>query len=184
MVAFARMPEKLNVHHNNLSVLEGDVRDYEAVALAIQDADAVINTIGPHPGSLDDLMEKAAENIVSGMVKRNVKRLICSTGAGVEAPQDEPTFMHKAISSLLKLVSRDILENSLRGAEIVRESNLDWTIARAPMLTDEGRKNGYRISFVGLTLGRTLSRENFAEFMLDLAESGEWVGQMPAASDA
>ena len=182
-VAFARTPSKLEVQHSKLAVVEGDVRDPKQVAFAIQDADAVISAIGPVPGSPNDLMEKAAENIVAGMQEHSVKRLIWSTGAGVEAPQDEPTFMHKMITFLLKLVSRDVLENALRGAEIIRESDLDWTIARAPMLIDGKREVGYKAGFVVPEMGRTLARENYAEFMLDLAESDDWVGQMPAASD-
>jgi putative NADH-flavin reductase len=183
VVAFARTPSKLDMQHSNLTLIEGDARDADAVALAIQDADAVINAIGPTPGAPDDLMEKAAENIISGMQKHSVRRLVWSTGAGVEAPEDQPTFMHKVISFLLKLVSKDVLENSLRGAEIIRNSDLDWTIARAPMLTNEIRKASYQASYVGPQMGRTLSRENFAEFMLDLAEGDEWLQQMPAASD-
>ncbi len=183
VVAFARNPSKLDLQHSDLTRMQGDARDAEAVALAIRDADAVINAIGPTPGAPADLMETAAENIVAGMRKHGVRRLIWSTGAGVGAPEDKPTFMHKAISFLLKLLSKDVLENSLRGAEIVRNSDLNWTIARAPMLTDGGRGNGYHASFVGPEMGRTLSRENFAEFMLDLAEGDDWVGQIPAASD-
>jgi len=183
VTAFARTPKKLEVQHSHLTPVEGDIRDAEAAALAIKDADAVISAIGPTPGSPDDLMAKAAQNIVSGMKAHNVRRLVWSTGAGVKAPQDEPTLMHKAISFLLRLISKDVLENSLRGAETIQNSNLDWTIARAPMLTNECRKQGYQASFVGPGMGRTLSRENFAEFMLDLAENAEWVQQMPAASD-
>ena len=183
VTAFARTPSKLEVQHNRLTPFEGDVKNAGAVARAVKDADVDINAIGPTPGSPEDLMSKAAENIVSGMKQHGVKRLVWSTGAGVEAPQDEPTFMHKAISFLLKLISKDVLENSLRGAEIIRSSQLDWTIARAPMLTDQGRQQGYHASFVGTEMGRTLSRENFAAFMLDLAESDDWVHQMPAASD-
>lgn len=183
VVAFARTPSKLKIQHSNLSKVQGDVRNAEAVSLAIHGANAVICAIGPTPGAPEDLMEKAAKNIVSGMREQSVKRLIWSTGAGVEAPEDEPTLMHKAISFLLKLVSRDVLENSLRGADIVINSDLDWTIARAPMLTDGGREAGYQTSFVGADLGWTLSRENFAELMLDLAESDNWTQQMPAASD-
>ncbi len=183
VVAFARKPSKLDFQHSDLSLVEGDVRDPKQVAFAVRDADAVINAIGPTPGSPDDLMQKAAENIISGMNEHGAKRLIWSTGAGVETPEDQPTFMHKAISVLLKLVAKDVLENSSRGAEIVRESSLDWTIARAPMLTNEERKSGYQASFVGPELGRTLSRENYAEFMLDLAESDEWLQELPAASD-
>jgi putative NADH-flavin reductase len=183
VTAFARDPGKLQVQHAQLTPCEGDVRNPQAVSSAIHGADAVINTIGPTPNSPDDLMVTAAEHIVSVMQDLGVQRLIWSTGAGVEAPQDQPTLIHKAIRLLLKLVSRDVLENALHGDEIIQNSTLDWTIARAPMLTDDARQAGYRAGFVGQEMGRTLSRENYAEFLLDLAESHDWLHQMPAASD-
>ena len=183
VIALARTPSKLTIQHQDLTVVEGDVRNPETVDFVIQNADGVINAIGPTPNSPDDLMEKAAENIVSAMKEHGVERLIWSTGAGVKAPQDEPTFMHKAITFLLKLVSSDVLENSLRGAEIVQNSDLKWTIARAPMLTDEPGSGNFYVGFVSSEMGRALSRENFADFMLDLVEGDDWVHEMPASSD-
>ena len=183
VIALVRTPSKMSIQHQDLTLVQGDVRSAEVVSFVIKEADGVINAIGPTPNSPGDLMEKAAENIVSGMQKHAVERLIWSTGAGVEAPQDEPTFMHKAIGFLLKLVSKDVLENSLRGAEIIRNSDLKWTIARAPMLTDEPGNGNYYVGYVSSEMGRALSRENFADFMLDLFEGDDWIGEMPAASD-
>jgi len=183
VIALARTPSKLTIQHEDLTIVQGDVRSADVVAFVINGTDGVINAIGPTPNSPGDLMEKAAENIISGMQKHGVERLIWSTGAGVKAPQDEPTFMHKAISFLLKLVSKDVLENSLRGAEIVQNSNRKWTIARAPMLTDEPGNRNFYVGYVGSEMGRALSRENFADFMLDLVEGDDWDHEMPAASE-
>lgn len=183
VTALVRTPKKLAVKHDNLSIIEGDVRSAETAAFAIEGSEGVINAIGPTPGSPDNLMETAAENIISGMRQHGVDRLVWSTGAGVPSPQDEPTFMHKVINFLLKTLSGKVLENSLRGAEMIKDSDLDWTIARAPMLTNEPGKGDFHVSYVDATMGRTLSRENFARFMLDLVESDQWVHEMPAASD-
>ncbi len=183
VVAYARTPEKISSQHKKLSIVQGNIRESDTVAGAIKGVDGVISAIGPQPGTPEDLMEIAAVNIISGMKEHDVERLIWSTGAGVSAPEDQPTFMHKTIELLLKLLSKKALENALRGAAVVKNSDLDWTIARAPMLTDEPGRGGYQISYVGPDFGRTLSRENFAEFMLDLVESDEWVQDMPAASD-
>ena len=183
VVAYARTPSKLNIQHQNLQIVEGDIRDGEQVARAIEGVDGVISALGPGPNSPDDLMERAAENIVSGMKKHGVERLIWSTGAGVRVPQDEPTLMHKAFNFLLKLISPKVLENAMKGVELVQNSDLKWTIARAPMLTDEAQPSNYYIGYVGPELGRGLSRVNYARFMLDLVEGGDWVREMPAASD-
>jgi putative NADH-flavin reductase len=183
VIAFARTPNKLAVEHQELHIVQGDIREGKQVAQAISGADGVINAVGPTPDSPPDLLEQAAKNIASAMKQNGVRRLIWSTGAAVRAPQDEPTLMQKSIEFLLKLISPKVLENSLKGAEIIQNSGLDWTIARAPMLTDEPGSGGYHAGFVGSQLGRTLSRENFAEFMLDLVEGDDWLQEMPAASD-
>lgn len=183
VVAYARTPDKLDIQHNKLRIVEGGIQDREQVAHAVEGADGVISAIGPSPSSPDDLMEIAAKNIVFAMKTHNVERLIWSTGAGVRAPQDEPTLMHKAFGFLLKLISPKILENSQKGAELIRNNDLKWTIARAPMLTDEKPTGEFYVGYVGAKLGRALSRENYAKFMLDLVESDDWVREMPAVSD-
>jgi len=183
VVAYARTPSKLNIQHANLTIIQGDIREADKVSGAIKGSEGIINVIGPTPGSPDDLMHQAAQNIVSAMIIHGVQRLIWSTGAGVRAPQDNPTIMHKMINFLLKLLSPKVLENALKGAEVVKASGLDWTIARAPMLTDKSNTPNFHVSFVGPEMGRTLSRENFAKFMLELVEANDWVQKMPAVSD-
>lgn len=183
VVAYARTPSKLDFKHHNLQIVEGDIQDADQVAKAIKGADGVISAIGPSPKSPDTLMEIAARNILSGMKAQGVERLIWSTGAGVRAPQDEPTLMHKAFGFLLKLLSPKVLENSKIGVEVIKNSDLKWTIARAPMLTDEKPTGRYYAGYVAKNLGRALSRENYAKFMLDLVEGNDWVREMPAASD-
>ncbi len=183
VVAYARTPSKLAIKHHNLRIVEGDIQDKDRVADAIEGADGVINAIGPTPNSPDDLMETAAQNILQGMKTHAVDRLIWSTGAGVRSPQDEPTLMHKAFGLLLKVISPKVLENSRKGVELIQDSDLKWTIARAPMLTDESEPGNYYVGYVGSELGRALSRENYAKFMLDLVESDDWIQEMPAASN-
>ena len=58
-----------------------------------------------------------------------------------------------------------------------------WVVARGPMLTDEPGSGKYRAGYVNSEMGRTLSRENFADFMLKQIESDEWLHKMPAVSD-
>ena len=51
------------------------------------------------------------------------------------------------------------------------------------MLTDEPGSGLYRVGPVNSEMGRTLSRENFADFMVKQVQSDEWLGKMPAISD-
>ncbi|MGE5593395.1 MAG: NAD(P)H-binding protein [Betaproteobacteria bacterium] len=49
LVTFARNPAKLNLRHERLAVLRGELADSSAIERAISGADAVISVLGPRP---------------------------------------------------------------------------------------------------------------------------------------
>jgi putative NADH-flavin reductase len=183
VTAYVRNPKKITPQRENLDVLVGEITDAAKVAEVIAGADAVISVLGAVRGGSKDLMKIAAKNIVAGMKQKKVNRLLFATGAGVRAPEDVPVGMHKLIGGLMRLVARDVLEESLRGTEIVKTSGLDWTIVRGPMLQDAPYNGNYRVGFVGKEMGRTLARGNFAHFLLEQVDKKTWVGKMPALCD-
>ena len=183
VTAYARIPAKLEVEHENLNVVQGNLEEAEKVSQVVAGADAVLSALGATRGGSNRVMVPAASSILPAMKQHGVKRLVWATGAGVQAPEDEPAFMNKVIGFLLKLTAREVLEDSLRGVEMVKASGLEWVVARGPMLTDEPGSGEYRVGYVNSEMGRTLSRENFADFMLKEIESDEWLHKMPAVSD-
>ena len=183
VTALVRTPGKLDAASPNLTLVEGDARDAGAVSKAIAGAGAVISTLGPARGGPMDVMTRAAENIVAGMEQHGVKRLIFTTGAGVPAPQDKPTFMSRFMGFLVRTLSRKVYEDSLQGAEIVKQSGLDWTIVRGPMLKDAPFDGDYQLGYVGDGMNRTLARGNFADCVLGQLEDETYLHKIPAASD-
>jgi uncharacterized protein YbjT (DUF2867 family) len=179
-----RSPEKLDGSDPNLTVLQGDARDPEDVSRAIAGAEAVISTLGPVRGGPMDGMARGAENIVAAMKQHGVRRLIFTTGAGVPAPQDRPTMMSRFMGFLVRTLSREIYEDSLRGAETVLQSGLDWTILRGPMLKDAPFDGSYQIGYVGDGMNPSLSRGNFADCILSQLEDETYLHKIPAVSDA
>lgn len=183
VTVLVRSPEKLSFSHPNLTVLQGDARNAGAVSRAIAGAEAVISTLGPVRGGPTDVMTRAAENIVAAMNQHGVKRLIFTTGAGVPAPQDQPTFMSRFMGFLVRTLSREVFEDSLRGAETIRKSGLDWTIVRGPMLKDASFDGEYQLGYVGDGMNRTLARGNFADCILNQLEDETYLHKIPAVSD-
>lgn len=183
VTALVRTPGKLDAANPNLTLFEGDARDAGAVSKAIAGAGAVISTLGPVRGGPTDVMMRAAENIVAGMKQHGVKRLIFTTGAGVPAPQDKPTFMSRFMGALVRTLSREVYEDSLQGVEIVKQSGLDWTIVRGPMLKDAPFDGDYQLGYVGDGMNRTLSRGNFADCVLNQLEDDAYLHKIPAVSD-
>ena len=182
VTAFVRNPSKLGLDHEQLMVVEGGVEDYAKVHEAVADADAVLSALGHTKSSSKNVQAVGTENIVAAMEESGVRRLVSLTGAGVGDPRDEPKLFDKAITTLLKLLQKDVLEDAENHARVIESSRLDWVIVRGPMLTEGDKKGEYRVGYVGKNSGSRISRADVADFMLRQVEDDTYLGQKPMVS--
>ncbi len=180
--AFVRTPAKMTITHENLQLVQGDVLDEAAVGRAIGGADAVLCVLGHVRGSPADLQTRAMQHITAAMRTHGVKRLVDLTGAGVRDPQDHPKLSDRLVTMALRTIAPQILEDGNRHVEVIRASQTDWTVVRAPILTNGPRKGTYRVGFVGKDSGPRISRADVADFMLNEAQECRYVGMMPMIS--
>lgn len=183
--ALARTPEKLQIEHERLTVMKGDALDAAAAAEAIRGSDAVISLLGVNPKSPEPAFAAGVANIIAGMRAAGVRRLAMSAGAGVGDPNDAGGLAGKIIGGLIKLLARRAYEDGLAAAtEIRAATDLDWTMVRLPMLSDEpGGRGSLRIGYLGKGTGPRLSREDLADFMLRELEERRYVRQAPVISN-
>ncbi len=183
VTAFVRDPSKLTTQqHKRLKVVQGDVLDPKDVEQAVAGTDAVLSTIGHTKTSSKDVLAEGIKNIIAAMNKHGVRRLVSLTGAGVRDPKDEPKLVDRIIGWLLKLLQKELLEDAIEQARMVKESHLDWVIVRAPVLTEGEKKGEYRIGYVGKESGTTLSRADVADFMLKQTTDDTYLHQAPMVS--
>ncbi len=182
VVALARTPAKLPLSDARLTVIQGDATDPAAVAAVVRGADAVISVLGQSAGSPPDLQTVAMRHIVAAMRQHGVKRLVSLTGAGVDAPQDRPTLLNHLIKLALRLLSGRVLRDALGHAAVIEQSGLDWTIVRAPMMTDGPRAGSYRVGWVGVNTGPRVARADVAAFLLAQVTDTTYLRQMPMVS--
>jgi putative NADH-flavin reductase len=182
VTAFVRSPEKLTVKHANLIVYKGDAIDPAAVEKAIAGQEAVISALGPTRPPVPHMMEMAAKNIVAGMQKHAVHRLVSTTGAGVRQPEDKPKFADHFIGFLLNLLAKEVVLDSAENVKVIQASGLEWTVVRFPRLTDGEHTGKYRIGFVGKDSGTQLSRADGADFVLKELTGKKWLRKLPLAS--
>jgi putative NADH-flavin reductase len=180
--AFVRSPEKMTIKHDRLEMVQGDVLDAASVERAIEGVDAVLCVIGHTKNSPDDLQTRAMKNITAAMKKHGVKRLVDLTGAGVRDPEDRPKLFDKLIVTALKLLSPRVLEDGKNHVAVIRDSGLDWTVVRGPMLQDGPRTGSYRVGFVGKDSGSKISRADVADFMLRETVERKYIGKLPMVS--
>ncbi|MDY6777298.1 MAG: NAD(P)H-binding protein [Candidatus Nanohaloarchaea archaeon] len=163
-------------HHERLELIDGDIHDQEAVRNAIQGCDAVVSGLGI-TGSQSDVLTAWAENIVPAMEEEGIKRLVSLTGAGVRVKKDRPPrLVGRLIHLALKLVAGHVLEDGRRHVEVIRESELNWTIVRAPRLGSGEKRGDYRTGYLRPS-HEAVMRADVAEFMLDLVEDDEKYSQ-------
>jgi nucleoside-diphosphate-sugar epimerase len=128
------------------------------------------------------MMESAAKNILSAMQRAGIKRIIWTSGAGVGDPQDQPKFMDRMMKRLLSLMAGEVLRDSAAGVDLVRSSELDWTIARFPRLMDGPGRGEYRVGYLGKDSGIQLARADAADFLVKELAEGKFIRRAPVVS--
>ena len=182
VTAFVRSPSGFTMKYPNLTVYQGDAMNAAAVEKAIAGQDAVISALGPTRPPVPEMMETAAKNIVTGMKKHGVRRLVSTTGAGVRQPQDEPKFADHLIALLLNLLAKDVVRDSAANVNVIQASDLDWTVVRFPRLDDGAHTGKYRVGYVGRNSSSRLSRADGADFVLKELTEMKWLRKLPVVS--
>lgn len=161
-------------------VIVGDIENLQNVIQTVEGCNFVVSLVGHTPTSGKNFQSIGTKNIVKAMKQFEVKRLISLTGAGVLFDGDQPGFIDKAITLLLSIFAKDRLNDGIEHAKIIKESKLDWTVVRVPMLNNKVAKNNYKISFVGdTTLDIQISRQDLAIAILDILQKNNVYRKMP-----
>ncbi len=184
VVVFARNPSKLDIESERLIVEKGDLSNGESIENAINGADAVVSLLGPRGSSEDKPLTNGMRNIVEAMKTRGVRRLIASSTLSVKDPGDKPNFIVGLLVGIVKTTMHAAYEDIIGVAEIVRGSDLDWTIARVALLNDNVKTGVVKVGYVGSgQVGLGISRADLADFMLRQVEDKSYLRQAPAISN-
>ncbi|NBB76901.1 MAG: NAD(P)H-binding protein [Bacteroidetes bacterium] len=181
--ALVRTPSKLTERPDNLTVIEGDVLQAEDVDETVRGADIVVSLFGHVEGSPERLQTRGTIHIINAMKKHDVQRIISLSGGGLPYPEkDQPKLADKLIRFVMKVFVPKILNDAIEHAGVLKQSGLDWTIVRAPRLTDEERRGSCREGWVGVNASTKIGRKDLADFILKEVREHNYSGQMPFVS--
>ncbi|MEW9528265.1 NAD(P)-dependent oxidoreductase [Microbispora sp. NPDC049125] len=156
----------------HLRVVTGDVRDLAPVAETIEDAHAVVSTLGRQRRG-PAICTEGTRAILSAMAAGRPRRLLILTNYGVAESRRRSLYV--AASWLLE---RSVLRDKEDMEALVRPSATEWTLVRAPILTNGPRTGSYRTGTdLRLTFTSKVSRADIAEFMLSELEEGAYLRQ-------
>lgn len=172
VTALVRSPQKLAAREG-LTVIEGDVRNAEAISAAVAGHDAALSTLGPPGPARNTITSDGARATVAAMQRAGVRRLLM---VGVAVLFPDIGFLGRLMRNTLL---RNVADDSAEMERIVKATRLDWTIVRPPRLTNGPRTKRYRVALDHLPPGAggmaTVSRADVAQFLLDEAEQPAYV---------
>jgi putative NADH-flavin reductase len=160
-----------------LSLIECDATQEDQVTRLIQGQDAVVSFIGHVRGSAPDVQTNAIKVIVATMNKLHQKRLVSLTGSGVRMSNDKITLTDHLLNMGIGMIDPKRVADGKTHAQVLKNSDLDWTIIRVLKLTDGNsgqftlRPNGPTKSFV--------SRAEVAQAVLQVLEQYTFIRLAP-----
>jgi len=163
--ALVRDPAKVERRDEHLTLVQGDVRDGDAVAQGVAGSDAVVCVLGPTSKAPDMAVSAGMAQVLVAMERHGDRRLVVA-GAGVGAEGDRPGPFDRLIGFVLRLAAKNVLADMRGTVQLVRASDLDWTVVRVPMLTDGSGTGRWRVGLVGRGTGPRLARADLAAFLL------------------
>lgn len=181
--AYVRNPDKLLIRDVNLHIITGQLTDEEAMTTAITNADVVISTLGPDmKGKSTDATTPVADGhvlIVNIMKKLRKKRLITLATPTLPADDDKKSLFLFLLRKLVPVILGHAVRDVLKIGEVVKQSDLDWTIIRIinPNLKSDG--NGYCLAVGSEKYKVFVSRQNVANAFYEIAIEGSFIRQMP-----
>jgi putative NADH-flavin reductase len=185
VVAVTRRPADFPITHERLSVVEADVHDAQAVDRAVEGADAVLSTLGvPYTRKPINVYSDGIRNIAAAMCRHEVKRLIVVSSSATEPHHhaDGGFLMNRVLQPLITVtIGKTTYSDMRRMEELVRGSDLEWTIMRPSGLFDAPGVTRYELH-EDQAPGIFTSRADLAASLLEQATDVRFVRKAVAVT--
>jgi len=179
VTAFVRNPAKLTIQHEHLRIVAGDVKDVAAVERAMVGHGAVLSALGvSKPLRKDPVVVEGVRNIIRAMEKMGVQRLIYLSTNAVTESRNDAGFLIRHV--MARIVHNEI-EDHEQKEQLIRSSQLEWTIVRAPGLTKGLHTGTYRSGddITAASMLPTMSRADVADFMIRQLTEQQFIRKAP-----
>ncbi len=165
--ALARSATAIAISNPSLEKMRGNALKTEDVEAALVGMGVVIQTLGVGLGELFrpvHLFSDATRVLIAAMKRQDIKRLICVTGFGAGDSRASISCLQRLPFQIV--FGRAYDDKSLQ-EQLIKESELDWTIARPGVLTSGPRTGHYQIlSEASQWRNGIISRADVAEFLV------------------
>lgn len=177
-----RNPDKLGNFKNRVEYVKGNVNETDKLEETVSGTEAVISMVGPpmkNPG--DPQTYKAAmEQLVVILEKNNIRRFIHIGGAAHSGGENESWFIGRRILRLvLSIIARPVLVAKHLEWEVLKKSDLDYTLVRPPGIMKKVFKGKGTVADEKNLPRTKVNVEDLAVFIVEQINSNEWIRKAP-----
>jgi len=141
VTVLVRNPAAFPMQYERLSLVQGDVRDRARVETVVAGQDAVLSALGTNQRGPVSVCTDGIQRILMAMTRSQVRRLLVVSAYGAAESH------HRDLYNLFlwTLLKEKMLDKE-RMEELIKHSDVDWTLIRPSFLTDGPRTQQYHSS--------------------------------------
>ncbi len=172
VTVLVRNPEKIQINHENLTIIPGNVLNKDDIVRAIRGMDVVISSLNTDGTTT---LSESMPLIIEAMENEGIQRIITIGTAGILQSRMDPNLL-RYLSSESKRKSVRAAEEHYKVYKMLKQSKLDWTIVCPTYLPDGERVGEYRTESNFLPEGGIkISVPDTAEFAFSQIKSSDYI---------
>ena len=180
LTVLVRNPKKVKIAHQNLSIIKGNVLDFEKVQEVVAGQDAILSVLGHKRFFIKtNILSEGTKNIIHAMEKHNVNRFICVTSLGINDSRFKLGLYYTLF--VIPVITFFYFSDKSKQEKLIRSSNLDWTIVRPGQLTNGKKRGTYKhgVNIGNYVLTKMISRADVAHFILNQLNNKSYLHKTP-----
>jgi putative NADH-flavin reductase len=164
--------------HARLRVQRGDIHISSDIAEALQGSKAVVSCLSSWHASEKDILSSAIQNLVPVMRIEGISRIVSLTGAGAFTTGDRRDPIDRLGHAFFNTIAPKVLRDAEDHISLLRDSNLEWTVVRSPVMTESGKRK-YELQAEPPAAWQTIHRHAVARCLADQVDSRLYLQEAP-----
>lgn len=181
VTAYVRNAQKITETNKNLTIIQGDIHDQQEMTKALSGQDAVVWCVGIPMKKSYQKMEslEGHKTLIKAMKANQVKRLVDWGTPSIHFEQDKKSLITVVPGIIAGLLFSQAKKEMLAIAEVLQESDLDWTLVRFMAPQNTCYTGNVKAGFGDIKMNFSISREDIGAFMIKMLDSDEYIHSMP-----
>jgi putative NADH-flavin reductase len=175
-----RNPEQFQVQHPNITIVQGDVLDAQAVESVISGCNAVMSATGQRKD--EPLMPSQATMHILNAIKAQPNarsiRYISLAGLSVDTPFDQKGPETQQATNWVRETFPEIHADLQKSYSILRQSDLEWILVRVPFIEFENGNGYVKVDLLD-SPGKNIAAGDIAAFMVGQLVDDTYLRQAP-----